>query len=121
MFVSLYQNANTHAFDIKMQAIEWPFSSFQTKQLEMLFDWSILLTKKTVRKGSNGHDFVFTKSYVRMIGDQKKSKDKVFSSDLKKKTRRDCAKTNGKRLPKVVVRMRPYLKINVIVAQNILC
>ena len=32
MFVSLYQNANTHAFDINMQAIEWPFSSPWTKQ-----------------------------------------------------------------------------------------
>ena len=32
MFVSLYQNANTHAFDINMQVIEWPFSSLWTKQ-----------------------------------------------------------------------------------------
>ena len=32
MFVSLYQNANTHAFDINMQAIEWLFSSLWTKQ-----------------------------------------------------------------------------------------
>ena len=32
MFVSLYQNANTHAFDINMQAIKWQFSSLWTKQ-----------------------------------------------------------------------------------------
>ena len=32
MFVSLYHNANTRAFYIKMQAIEWPFSSLWTKQ-----------------------------------------------------------------------------------------
>ena len=57
-----------------------------------------------------------------MIGDLKKSKERVFSSDLKKKqSRRDCAKTNRKRLAKVVVRMRLYLKINVIVALNIHC
>ena len=59
-----------------------------------------------------------------MIGDLKKSKERVFSSDLKKKkkqSRRDCAKTNRKSLARVVVRMRLYLKINVIVALNIHC
>ena len=57
-----------------------------------------------------------------MIGDLKKSKDRVFSSNLKKKqSRRDCAKTNGKRLARVVIMMRLYLKINVIVALNIHC
>ena len=57
-----------------------------------------------------------------MIGDLIRSKERVFSSNLKKKqSRRDCAKTNGKRLARVVIRMRLYLKINVIVAVNIHC
>ena len=48
-----------------------------------------------------------------MIGDFKKSKDKVFSSYLKKKklTEKD---------PRVVAQMRLYLKVD-IVTQNSLC
>ena len=34
MFVSFYQNMNSHAFDVNTQGIEWSFSSDWTKQMQ---------------------------------------------------------------------------------------
>ena len=50
MFVSLYQNANTHAFYINMQLQEWLFSSLWTKQKQGFLIGSFYKPPKQLEK-----------------------------------------------------------------------
>lgn len=95
MFVSLFQNTKTHAFDINTRN-NVAISSYWTKQKQGCLIGAFQLPTEAVRKGSNGYYFVFTKSYVRMNGYFKKSQYKVYFFLSQKQILKDYAKTNGK-------------------------